>query len=1118
MIKLFKVVDLNINRLVVGFFLLSFTIVFAFSPCKRIAKNAKIPKLQKTFEIKGIITDSEGVPLPGVTIYVSSDSNPRIDEDDGSNNFVIRGTQTDFNGEFTLKVSVNYYLNVSALGYQFYSQKILSEDKTYYAITLEEEVSSLEAIVLVGYGTQKRREVSSAISSIKAGKVQENLGAYPSFDRGLPGLIKGVQVIQKSGQIGASVDINIRGITSPFSGSDNNPLFVIDGVPFQANPLNFNTNDETRFNENPNPLQTINPNDIESIDVLKDASATAIYGSRGVNGVIIVKTKRGKRGQKTKINLFSVSTFGTPIRMLDYLNAAQYKERLDHLFKNSAAFANSSSALSINTVNTYNYLANLAIDGTGADRKITYSGLKEDFFQDADTNWSKEVYRPVAFTQRNNVSIRGGGTDTSYGVNVGHTTQEGLLKAENYKQYNFSTNVDSQINKAISVGGTVNVNYSDHQSGLNDVNNSLNTDILNARPDVAPYDEDGNFKRIKDKLNGYYDAMLANPIAKATGHDSNLKTFSVLGNLYTEVEWLNNLKVRGSVNIARFSNEKRLFNPHTIVQNIVPAFGARSSSLTDQMSVNTNVTFNVTADYHITLAEKHNLYALVGMSRDRLYSHRKRHFYTDFPDDKNLTTATYAKTTSRKSVTDNQSGLNSFFSRASYNYDEKYFITLNFRTDISSKFGPGNERAYFPSVSGSYNVAKESFFKEAFPYVNNLRLRLGYGHTGSQNVADFAYQQFFRVGFRAGGLYNSSPAVGSDGALPNLDTQWENTKEWNMGLDYGFLNNRIRGSVDVYDRKTTGALMAGVYPLETGASDYTQNFADVSNKGIEIDIFGDIVQTQDIIWSLGFNIAKNINTLDKFNKEGVSSYISRFYEVGKELNIITGYVVEGIFQTQKEIDDLNAKAPGTGAAKLYQAAGTAPGDYKYKDLDGDGKITTKDQEYLGSSQPDFFGGFNTQVSYKSISLSANFNYSVGGEATYAGDGSGLSAVGNNIETRYLDTWTPTNKDAKYPRAIISGGYSINNNLRRSSALVHDTSYLRLQSLQLEYHLPIDLVKNFGLSRLAFTVTGTNLWTLTNYPGTDPSALLGGFAERNSTNSRAPYPLAKTWSLGVNINF
>ena len=1100
------------------FFLLSFTALFGFNPDTGIFRGAKVKilkrqqasdELQKTFQIKGIVTDSEGMPLPGVTVYVT-DVHPKNKNEEQSKDFIIRGTQTDFNGEFSLNVSVNHYLNITALGYKVYSQEILSEDKTDYAITLEQEVNSLEAVVLVGYGKQKRKEVSSAISSVKVGKVQENLGAYPSFDRGLAGLIKGVQVFQGPGIIGQSVDINIRGITSPFSGSDNNPLFVIDGVPFQTEPIR-NATGLTRFNRNPNPLQTINPNDIESIDVLKDASATAIYGSRGANGVIIVKTKKGKRGQKPKIHFSSVSSFGVPVRMLDYANMAQYKQRVDHILKNSAAFANKSTALSIDAVDEYNFLANMVVDGTGANRKITYNGLKEDFFGDADTNWSKEVYRPVAFTQNYNVSIRGGGANTSYGLTIGHTDQEGLLSSENYKQYNFSTNLTSQINKTISLGGTANVSYSNHQRGL--LATGAMNDILDARPDIAPYDENGNFKRINWRGRSG-DQKRANPLAKATQHDVNVKTFSVLGNLFAEVELLRNLNLKGSVNVGRFSNDRREFTPESIV-GIIPQ--ENESELSDETSIATNVTLQSTLDYTITLAEKHNLYALVGISQDRMYTDRTSHRYTGFSNDQ-LNISSYAETTNDKDESNNQSGLNSLFSRASYNYDEKYFITLNFRTDISSKFGPGNERAYFPSVSASWNIAQEGFLKHS-DAINDLRLRIGYGRTGSQNVRDFVYKQNFISG--SGFLYNAGLVTRPSGTLPNPDIKWAVTNEFNIGLDFGFLNNRIRGSVDGYNRKTTDALMTSTYPLESGARQYTQNFADITNKGIEIDVFGEIIQTQDITWSVGFNIAKNINTLDRFNKDGLSSAIHRFYEIGREVNIITGYVVEGIFQTQKEIDDLNAKAPGTGAAKVYQEVGTAPGDYKYKDLDGDGKITTKDQEYLGSSQPDFFGGFNTQISYKGLSLSANFSYSIGGESTYAGDSSSgyRHDISRNIQTRYLDTWTPTNTDAQYPRAVMNGGYRINRNLRRSSALVHDTSHLRLNSLQLRYDFFawVSMIKKVGLSGVVLTATATNLWTLTNFPAADPSSI-GSFASTDSTESRDPYPIAKTWQLGININF
>lgn len=1026
----------------------------------------------------------------------------------------MRSTAADFDGNYKIQVNKDETVTLQFSSVGFITQEIVVAGRAHIDVVLKEQTTALEEVVVVGYGTQKRSEVSSAVSSIKSDNVSKNLGGNVSFDRGLSGLIKGVQITQGSGQPGSGVDINIRGVTSPFAGSDNNPLFVIDGVPFQTNPA-FSFRDDTARNTIPNPLQTINPNDIESIDVLKDASATAIYGSRGANGVIIVNTKKGKKGEKTNVTLSSVSTLARPIGTPTYLNTAQYKSRIATILENSAAFANQTGVYShLLAVNGYKYLADVPIDN-GANT-VSFNGLNPAWFGDADTNWADLVYRNPAFTQQYNMRVSGGSDKTGYGVAVGHTNQEGLLLKDKYKQYNFSSNLETEITNHISAGFNANLSYSDNYTGYDNANYWLNSEILSARPDIAPYDKFGNFNRLPGKSRNF-DSYSPSPLANTSGYRYDTKSFSVLGSAFVAVELFKDFKVRSDVNVGRFTNDVNNFSPATIVGSLIPAYGYLANSSNSTLQTNrtnsTNVITNLTANYFKTFGKKHNFTALFGFAWDRSYSDRSNFFFSGFPDDNVLTNATAALTTLGKAESEVETGLNSIFSRLSYNYGDKYFLTLNFRTDRSVKFGPQNQRGYFPSVAASWDISKEDFMSKS-EVVDNLRLRAGYGRSGSNNIEDFAYLQFWSVGFRDQGLYNGGQAVGLSGALPNTAIKWETTDELNVGLDFGLFNNRLTGSFDVYNRKTTDALMGGLYPLESGASSFTENFADLTNKGFEIDLFGDVISNKTVTWSLGLNLSKNKNTLERFNENAISSFIRRFYEVGREVNIIRGYVTDGYIQNQAQLEALNAGA----SDGIYQEENTAPGDYKYVDLNGDGKITTEDQQYLGSSQPDFFGGFNSLLRYKGFDLSANFSFSVGGEATLSADSKGVTGAPTvNIETRYLDTWTPENPNAAYPRAILNGGYEFNQNARLSSALVHSTSYLRLQALQLRYNFPETFIKTLGLSQASINITGTNIWTLTNFPGIDPASV-GGFATTLSNSTSDPYPIAKTWALGLNLNF
>lgn len=1068
----------------------------------RVTTKNTSTETQDTYTLEGTVTDVNGLPIPGVTVIYMEHPN--------------RSTSADINGKYKLRINENETATVQFSSVGFITESILVEGRKKINVVLKEQTTTLEEIVIIGYGTQKRSEVSSSVSSVKSENISKNLGGNVSFDRGLSGLVKGVQIAQGSGQPGSGVDINIRGITSPFAGSDNNPLFVIDGVPFQTNPA-FSFRDDTSNNQIPNPLQTINPNDIESIDVLKDASATAIYGSRGANGVIIVKTKKGKKGEKTKVAFSTNTTFAKPINKPKYLNTQQYKDRIVTLLKNSAEFANQTQNNSlIYAVNGYSYLANVPIDF--ASNTVSFQGLKEEWFGNANTDWVDLAYRNPAITNQYNLSITGGSEKTGYGVSLGHTDQEGLLLNDKYKQYNFRTSLDTQVNKFISAGFNANLSYSDNATGYDNTNSWLNSEILSARPDIAPYDKFGNFNRLPGLFRSVFEAKLASPLAKTMGYNFNTESFSVLGNAYLEIEPFENFKLRSDINVGRFSNNVNNYNPATIVENIIPDQGlngtSANSTLTTSSTVSSNIIANLTANYTKTLGDKHNFSALVGVAWDRSYSDRSNFVFSGFPDDKVLTNATAALNTLGKAESEIETGLNSIFSRVSYNFDEKYFLTLNFRTDRSVKFGPKNQRGYFPSVSASWNLTNENFLRNN-PKVNDLRLRVGYGQSGSNNIQDFAYLQFWSVGFRDEGLYNGEQAVGLSSTLPNEAIKWETTTELNVGVDFAFFNNRLSGSFDVYNRKTKDALMGGLYPLESGASQFTENFANLTNKGFEIDLYGDVIRNESFTWSLGFNLAKNINTLDKFNEAALaSSFIKNYYEIGREVNIIRGYITDGYFQNQSEIDKLNASAP----EGVYQETTTAPGDYKYVDLNGDGKITTEDQKYLGSAQPDFFGGFNSFFSYKAFDLSANFSYSLGGETTLSADNNGLGGTPTrNIETRYLDTWTPENPNAAYPRAILGGGAGLNLNTRASSALVHSTSFLRLQSLQLRYNLPTSVTNSLGLSNLSLDLTGTNLWTKTNFPGLDPASI-SGLASTTGIRTSDPYPIAKTWAIGVNVNF
>ncbi|APU11136.1 hypothetical protein A5M85_12855 [Cellulophaga lytica] len=1071
--------------------------------------------LQQTITVRGIVKDKRGLPVSGITILVTD---RQVKAANDSKDFFIRGTATDFDGNFTIKAEIGNYIAVTGIGYEYYSKQISKTD-TNVTVILNERASKLDEVVLIGYGSTTREQVSSAISSVKSESIVQNVIGNASFDRSLSGLVKGVQVQQNSGKPGANVNINIRGVTSPFGNSDNNPLFIIDGVPFQVNPtINFNSSDETAFAETPNPLLGINPQDIKSIDVLKDAAATAIYGSRGANGVIIVNTKKGNKGEKTQVSLSTSTTISKPINTIDWLNADEFKEFSDVYVSSSVDAANAGQ---IQPFALQFGIADLTsvFDPATFTFQTTYNGLNPDYFGNANTNWNDVVYRNAAITNKYDLSIRGGSSKSSYFMSLGYTDQEGLLREDEFKQYNVRLGVDNELAKNIKVGINTNLGYTNNFSGYDNINSNLNT-VLNARPDYAPKNEEGEYIYAPARYFGFFDQESANPLAFTTGNRLDRKSYTALGNVYIESEVLKNLTVKGQVNGSYFFTDNDSYTPDFASTFGKTAFsaprGSANSILILSKSISTSITTDITTSYRNTFGN-HNVSGLLGFSWQRDNGDRNFFLFQGFPDDNVLTTSINAERVLTRSNTRDQVGLNSIFARASYNFKNKYFLTGNLRRDKSSRFGPNNQEAYFPSVSASWNIANEEFLKGSNS-VNILRLRGSLGEVGSNNTGNFLYLQFFERGSRGDGFYNGLGANGLNNTLPNTDIRWEVTKEFNIGLDYALFSNRLRGSIDIYNRKTTDALFSPPFAIESGLGSFTSNFADVSNKGFELEISGDLIQTKDFVWSAGFNISKNKNVLEKYDADGLDSFLVDRFEVGKEIGLTKGYVVEGIFQTQEEVEELNAAAVANGTGAFYQRPGTGAGDFKYKDLNEDGVINDEDREILGSPQPDFFGGFNSTLQYKGFELSAFFNFVSGTESVFntAFNNPYSPEFGVNVERRFSHPyrWSPTNTDAKLPR-LVSGDPNQNN--RVSTNNVYDSSYLRLRNVQLKYNFNAKVLETLGLSNLSIFLSGSNLKTWTSFPGIDPEGAVGVASSQGTLNSQG-YPNAKSWSFGVNVNF
>ena len=1002
-------------------------------------------------------------------------------------------TMTDALGNFKMTVSGNNpILLVSYIGYEDLEYSVISPDNM--KIVLKESITSMQEVVIIGYGEQTRNKVTGSVASIKSAQIEQIATGTIGFDKALGGLAEGVQVSQNSGRPGEAIRINIRGLTSPLSGSLNQPLFVIDGITFNTDAIS-----------GANPLLAINPNDIEKIDILKDAAATAIYGSRGANGVIIVTTKRGKKNQKSRVNLSYSSTFAKPVNTLKALNAGQYKDFYNTLIKNSVNSLNDGTLESYLDYDLMN-IANIDLDYDTFE--YINNGIRDDYFGTADTDWNKEVFRKLAITNQTSFTISGGNERTNHSFSLSAIDQEGLTVKDEFDQYNMRLALDTKFSDKFSAGATANVSHTKSTSGeaVDFSITNINTANVVARPDLPIYNEDGTFYNQADYTYLFL-TYEPNPLSKLS-NKYEARAYNFIGNTYVEYTPISKLVLRADLNGGVFYNKNSLFVPKYTLTDFT--FGPNESSLVNNDVLSSNITTNITAKYDFKINEDHDFNALIGAAWDRTKIEIAGQFYQGFPDDDILIDANSATNIVGKNSERRESGINSVFSRLSYSFKDLYNLTVNFRSDASSKFGPDNKRGYFPSLSMSWNASNENFLADV-EQINILKLRASVGKVGSANTADFAYLPFFEV--TAENSYGGQAGIVPSNTQANRGIKWETTTEVNFGLDFKLFSHRLSGGIDVYNRLTTGAIAPTPIPYELGPLLYYSNLMDVSNKGIEINLGGDLVRTEDFTWNVNVNWASNKNKLEKLNGANINQFSLDYYVEGEPIGTIKGYRVEKIFQNQSEIDDLNAASPNGNYSSLY----TGIGDYKFVDTNGDGQITAADKQIIGNVQPDFFGGFSNTFTYKNISLAAFFQFSVGSETLWDAIPSGVyNNLGPNKLAEYgLNTWTPENPNAKYAKAVYTDPAG---NSRISDKYLFDTSYLRLKNIQLTYNLDKGIIEKLALSRASIFVAASNMLTFTKYPGLDPETFGDSAGITGQANNLDPYPLAKSVSVGVQLQF
>ncbi|UAY51936.1 SusC/RagA family TonB-linked outer membrane protein [Ferruginibacter albus] len=1002
--------------------------------------------------ITGTVLSNAGVPLHGATV-------------------IIKGGQqtatTDEKGAFSIAGSTKATLIVSYVGY--ISREISLEGKNNVEVRLNENPAELSNVVVIGYGTAKKSDLTGSVVSVKANE----LNAVPatSFDQALQGRAAGVQVTQMSGKPGAETSIRIRGTSSITAG--NEPLYVIDGLLISSDGNDISNGNVTR-GPRISALSSINPNDIESIEILKDASATAMYGSRGTNGVVLITTKRGKAGKGTL-------TFDT------YQGQQQVANKL-HLL-NASQFADFVNDAKINAgqVPVYVNPKNL---GTGTD-------------------WQNALFRN-AYMGNYQLSFSGGDAKTKYAISGSLFKQDGIVISSDFKRYSLRANIESKVNDRITVG--TNTNYSRIETNgvltndLGQIVPGVVTSALLFNPVLPVYDTSvvgGYTYENKDKFS-YIGKTLGNPIAEAQNYISNTVLSRILSNTFAQYSFSKSLTFKTTFGIDAYTNEENSFGPNFLKRTQASngeAALARTNGLT---WLNEN-----TLTYNKTFNQRHAINAVAGYTMQQFNDDYLVATAFDFPDNRTGYHNISAAQNPQKPVNgESQWSMISYLGRINYTLDSKYLFTVTGRVDGSSKFAENNKYGFFPSGAFAWRVSKEKFLQN-INAITDLKFRTSYGVIGNQSIPP--YQSLALVAPFGQGVFNT--INGSDvytGQEPisyvNTNLKWETTKQFDVGIDLSLLKNRISITADYYNKKTDDLLLPTPIPLTTGFATTLLNIGNIENHGFEFDV-RTINLKGKVEWTSSFNLSLNRNTMTNLNN-ATDVILNGVLLLRQGLGIGTfyGYQTDGIFQTDAEA--------ASSAVLVGQTA--KAGDRKYKDLDGNGKIDGNDRTVLGSAQPDFTWGFGNTVSYKNLELSFFFQGSQGNKMANLNNLNLLNFTGTNnvLADAALNRWTPDNPSNKYPRALANAF----DQSTISSALIEDASYVRLKSVTISYTLPEKAIKRIGMSNLKVYVSGTNLLTITNYTGYDPEANTAGQSTTVVGLDFGGYPQAKVFQVGLSATF
>lgn len=990
---------------------------------------------KNTENLSGKVLDKQGSPMIGVNIIV---------------NGTAIGTVTDVKGQWSLSVPTTAKeLKFSYIGYD--DKIIVIGTNKVFNVEMVESSSLMDEVVVVGYGTIRKSDVTGSVSSVKASAIARQ--PVSNAAQSLQGLVPGVTVSANSGAPGGSVTVRIRGIGSV---GNSDPLYVVDGMPTDN-------------------ISYLSSSEIESMEVLKDASATAIYGARGANGVIMVTTKHGQKG-KDVINFSTYWGTQSINTDLNLLNGQQWYDIQTEINKTRTT----------------------AINLANADPKIS-------------TNWLKEVSQ-VATIRNHDLSFSGGSDNFTYNLSLGYLAQDGTVKKTDFERTNARINLERKMNKIITVG----VNTAFSNSSRNKVLEGSNTvGIINSAMKLEPVipvkNTDGTWGASK-----YID--YPNPVAAIEYTNSKDKTMKVVGNVFAVVNIMKDLNFRTSLGVDMERYDSYDFDPtyevNTYQKNAINKV-YRGYSKTD------NMLFENTLNYNKVFAEKHSIGAVLGYTAEQtryenIYA-TKQNIPNNEPEMQYLDAAQLA-TSATATGGATESSLISYLGRVNYSYDNRYLATATFRRDGSSRFGKSNQYGNFPSFALAWKFTNEQFFKNLDQNIlNTAKLRLGWGQVGNQSsISNYAFQNLISTNAQYAYLYGK-PEVLYQGAvavnLGNVDVKWEATESTNIGIDMGLLSGRLNLSAEYYNKTTKDMLLIEPIPFFLGfeSGPYT-NVGSVRNSGIEAQL-----EWRDKIGkNFNYNIAGNISTiknemLSLGSAKSISGAAIRNGSatntiVGKPIGSFWGFKTDGLVQTADQLVDVKKRQPNAGL-----------GDVVFVDNDANGILNDLDKTTIGNPIPAFYYGFNVGMEYKGLDFAIVFEGTQGNDIfnamryfTYD-----LADV-TNKSVDVLNYWTPTNTNTSIPRL---NGSDKNDNKRISDLYIEDGSYLRLKTLQLGYTIPQSLSSKLYMTNLRVFVTGQNLFTFTKYSGSDPE--IGQISSTNYLSRGVDigtYPQAKTFTAGINITF